>query len=67
MLKHPGGIGPGSEENQVCLAPAELLSVFHGQSPVCFMANTHYCTLVILAKYGLLQPCGGSPARRKNS
>lgn len=67
VLKHPGGTGPGSEESQVCLAPAELLGVFHGRSPVCFIENAHYCTLVILAKYGLLQPCGGSPARRKNS
>lgn len=66
-LKHPRGTGLGSEESQTCLAPAELLGIFHGQSPVFHMKHAHYCTSAVLAKNSLLQPCGGSSSMRKNS
>lgn len=66
-LKHPGATGLGSEESQESLAPAELLSIFHGRSPVFHRKHTHYCTSDVLARNSQLQPCGGSPSTRKNS
>lgn len=32
-LKHPKGTGLSSDESRACLAPTELLSIFHGWSP----------------------------------
>lgn len=49
-LQHPGGTGLSSEESWACLAPAELLGIFHGWSPVFHRKHAHYALQLCLPK-----------------
>lgn len=39
--QEPGGMGLSSEESQACLAPGELLGIFHGSSLVFHRKHAH--------------------------